>query len=193
MSSFLPLLLVQLAVAAPGDPVATVPPVAPAPVAPPSVRVGQAAPQFVLPALNSSVAQGLVARPEVALGDFVGIRPPHEARAVVVTFLRKDGGEGTLAALQRLHRKHGKSGVRVLAVLADTDDLASDSAWVEGMRLEYPVLRDGYRIATERYGVATWPLTLVINPDGSIEGIGVARENLEPELDAILTASASKK
>lgn len=197
MSTFLPLLLVHLAAAAPGDPVAPAPAVAPAapvvPVAPPSVRIGQSAPQFILPALNSSVAQGLVDRPEVALGDFVGIRPPHGARAVVVTFLHKDGGEATLAALQRLHRKHGKSGVRVLAILVDGGDLATASAWVESMRLEYPVLRDGYRIVTERYGVATWPLTLVINGDGAIEGIGVARENLETELDAILTASAPKK
>ena len=194
MSTLLPLLLVHLAVAAPGGSVAT-PAAAPAAVlvAPPSVRVGQAAPHFILPAVNSSVAQGLVDRPDVALGDFVGVRPPHGARTVVVTFLQKDGGEATLAALQRLHRKYGKSGVRVLGVLADTGDLASASAWIEGMRLEYPVLRDGYRIVTERYGIAAWPLTFVINGEGTIEGIGLARENLETELDAILTASASRK
>ena len=198
MSSCLPLLLVHLAAAAPAEPAAA--PAAPAPaafaanpVAPPSVRVGQNAPQFILPALNSSVAQGLVERPEVALGDFVGMRPPHGARVLVVTFLQKEGGETMLAALQRLHRKHGKSGVRVLAVLADTSDLATASAWVESMRLEFPVLRDGYRIVTERYGIQTWPLTFVINGEGAIEGIGVARENLETELDAILTSSATKK
>jgi hypothetical protein len=197
--SLFPLILASLALAEPGAPASAPLPTPTAPAAanptvpPPGVRVGQSAPQFVLPALNASVAQALVTRTDVALGDFVGIRPPQPARALVVTFVRKADGEAMLSTLQRIHRKHGKSGVRVVAILGDDTELATASSWVEGLRLEYPVLRDAYRVVIDRYGISTWPLTLVIDGEGTIDGIGVARENLETELDGILTASAPRK
>jgi len=53
-------------------------------------------------------------------------------------------------------------------------------------KLEFPVLRDQYHIVASRYGVQQLPMTFVIDGDGYVDSIGVARDDLESSLDAIL-------
>ena len=153
----------------------------------PSVRVGDPALLFSLPALNEDAAMRAVARPHVALSDFTGVLPGFPARVVVVHFLRMEGGEAQLAALNRLHRRYANRGARFVAVLVDDTDLASASDWVEGQKLDFPVLRDNHRIVVDRYGVLAFPMTFVIDGDGAIDAIGVPGAEIETSLDTLVT------
>ena len=152
----------------------------------PEVTVGRPALQFVLPALNAAVANKLVKRGDVALSDFVGVEPGVPSRGVVLTFLRREDGEVALAALERVHRKVGRKGIRVVGILCDEGDLASVSGWVEARKVGFPVLRDGFGIVRSRYGVPAWPFTVVVDAEGRIESLGVAGDTLEADLLAIL-------
>ncbi len=152
----------------------------------PQVGVGQPALQFVLPALNAGVANKLVKRGDVALTDFVGVEPGVPARGVVLTFLRRDEGDAVLASLERVHRKVGRKGIRVVGILCGESDLASASGWVEGKKVGFPVLRDAFGIVQSRYGVPGWPFTVVIDAEGRIESVGVAGDTLEVDLLAVL-------
>ncbi|MDP2308134.1 MAG: redoxin domain-containing protein [Pseudomonadota bacterium] len=163
--------------------------IAPATAAPlpgPNVHVGDAALLFSLPALNEEASLRAVARPTVALSDFTGVLPGFPARVVVIHFVQKSGSEGQLQALNRLHRKYGNRGARFLAIVADGGELATLSAWVEGQRLEFPVLRDAHRVVIDRYGARQFPLTVVVNASGDIEALGAPKEDLEASLEVLL-------
>ncbi|MDP2315030.1 MAG: TlpA disulfide reductase family protein [Pseudomonadota bacterium] len=153
----------------------------------PNVTVGDAALLFSLPAVNEEAALRAVARPHVALSDFTGVLPGFPARVVVVQFVNKAGSEAQLQALNRLHRKYANRGARFLAIVADDGELAPLSEWVESQRLEFPVLRDAHRIVVERYGVRQFPLTVVVNAEGDIEALGVPKDDLEANLETLLT------
>ncbi len=152
----------------------------------PSLKVGDTALLFSLPALNEDAAMRAVARPHVALADFTGVLPGFPASVVVVHFLRMSGGEAHLAALNRLHRRFANRGARFIAVLVDDGDLASVSDWVEGQKLDFPVLRDNHQIVVDRYGVLTFPMTFVIDGDGVIDAIGVPGPEIEASVDALI-------
>lgn len=159
---------------------------APAPIPGPNVHVGDPALLFSLPAVNEEAALRAVARPSVALSDFTGVLPGFPARVVVVHFVQKNGAEGQLQALNRLHRKYANRGARFLAIIADDGELATLSAWVEGQRLEFPVLRDAHRVVVDRYGVKQFPLTVVVDASGDIDALGAPKEDLETSLEALL-------
>jgi peroxiredoxin len=161
----------------------------------PSLRVGDAALLFALPALNEDAALRTVSKPQVALSDFTGqkgvIDPAFPAQAVVVHFLRKDGGEGQLQALERLHRKYQNKGVRVVAIVAGGGELATLSDWVSAQRLDFPVLNDAHGVVVGRYGVTRFPMTFVVDGEGYVDAIGAPRaDQLEAELDAVLVSRA---
>ncbi len=153
----------------------------------PSVKVGDPALLFSLPALNEDAAMRAVARPHVALADFSGVLPGFPASVVVVHFVKMSGGEAELAALNRVHRRFVNRGVRIVAILVDDTDLATASDWVETQKLDFPVLRDNHRIVVDRYGVLAFPMTFVIDGDGVIDAIGVPGPEIETSLDALLT------
>lgn len=152
----------------------------------PNLHVGDAALLFSLPALNEDAALKAVARPHVALSDFTGVLPGFPSKAVVVHFMLRPEGEAQLAALNRLHKKYAAKGVRFVAILPEGGDLASLSGWVEGQRLDFPVLRDAHRIVVERYGVEQFPMTFVVDGDGYVGAIGIPRADLETSIDTIL-------
>jgi peroxiredoxin len=157
-----------------------------APIPGPNVKVGDPALLFSLPAVNEEAALRAVARPSVALSDFTGVLPGFPARVVVVHFVQKAGAEGQLQALNRLQRKYANRGARFLAIVADDGELATLSAWVEGQRLEFPVLRDAHRVVVDRYGVKQFPLTVVVDSTGDIRALGAPKEDLETSVDAII-------
>lgn len=153
----------------------------------PSVAVGDNALLFSLPALNEEAAMRAVARPHVALSDFTGVLPGFPARVVVVHFLRRQGGEAQLEALNRLHRRYANRGARFLAILVDGGDLAGTSEWVEGQKLDFPVLLDTHQIVVSRYGVLHYPMTFVVDGEGTVDAIGVPGADMETQLDALVT------
>jgi peroxiredoxin len=153
----------------------------------PALHVGDTALLFSLPALNEDAAMRTVSKPHVALADFTGLLPAFPAQAVVVHFLKKDGGDVQLAALERLHKKYQNKGVRFVAIVAQGGELATLSDWVSAQRLDFPVLDDKHAVVVGRYGVERFPMTFVVDADGYIEAIGApAKDQLEASLDAVL-------
>jgi peroxiredoxin len=154
----------------------------------PNLQPGDTALLFSLPALNEDAAMRAVARPTVALSDFTGVLAGFPARAVIVHFVQRSAdAEAQLAALERVHRKWGPRGVRVLAVVDGAGDIASLSGWVEGQKLGFPVLRDAQRVVIDRYGVRAFPMTFVVDGQGYVDAIGVPKQAaMEAELEALL-------
>lgn len=158
----------------------------------PTLHVGDPALLFNLPAVNEDAALKAVARTTVALSDFTGVSAGFPAKAAVVVFVDRAGGEGVLQALERLHRKVEPKGVRIVAVLAGPGDIASVSDWIEGQRLSFPVVRDAHGIVVSRYGVKQYPTTFVVDAQGDVAAIGVAKADLESGLETVLTGLVGK-
>jgi len=154
----------------------------------PNLHVGDAALLFSLPALNEEAALRAVARTHVALSDFTGIGAGFQAKAVVIHFLQRAGGESQLQALNRLQRKFGPRSVRFIAIVSGETEIASLSDWVETQKLDFPVLNDAHRIVLDRYGVRHFPMTFIVNGEGDVEAIGVPKEDLESSIDAEILA-----
>jgi peroxiredoxin len=152
----------------------------------PSVKVGDPALLFSLPAVNEDAALRAVARPHVALSDYTGVSPGFPAKLVVVEFVKQKGAEAQLATLNRLHKKYVNRGVRFLAIVADDGDLATLSEWVEGQRLEFPVLRDAHHVVVDRYGVKQFPLAMLVDASGDIDALGAPKDDLEAGLEALI-------
>jgi len=113
---------------------------------------GTTAPTFGLYAINTDVAMDRVGSSVVQLEEFVGVRPSVPARAVVLAFFEStdEGALSELQALARLQKRHGAH-VQVLAICADRD-LAEISRLTLVKALPYPVLRDRFRVVSDRYG-----------------------------------------
>ncbi|MFZ5478452.1 MAG: peroxiredoxin family protein [Myxococcota bacterium] len=155
----------------------------------PSLHVGDDALLFSLPALNEDAAMRAVSKPHVALADFTGgiVTPPFPAQAVVVHFLRREGGDGQLATLERLHKKYQNRGLRIVAIVAQGGDLAPLSDWISSQRLNFPVLNDQHGIVSSRYGVAHFPMTFIVDGEGSLAAIGAPSEgSLEAQLETVV-------
>ncbi|MSQ00847.1 MAG: TlpA family protein disulfide reductase [Myxococcales bacterium] len=158
----------------------------------PALHVGDPALLFNLQAINEDAALHAVARTSVSLADFTGVMPGFPAKALVVHFLHKTGGEAQLAALGRLDKKYLGKGVRTIAILAGPGEIAAVSDWVETQHLDYPVLRDAHGIVVSRYGVRQFPTTFVVDGDGDVAAIGVAKAELEAALDQVLRGFFSR-
>jgi len=159
----------------------------------PSLHVGDPALLFALPAINEDAALRAVARPTVALSDFTGVSPGFPVGVLVVHFMRREGGEGQLQALARLDKKYASKDVSFVAILVGSSDVADTSSWVQGQRVDYPVLDDAHGIVADRYGIRAYPMTFVVGESGDVIAIGHAASSLlETDLDAILAPRAKK-
>lgn len=113
---------------------------------------GAPAPTFALYAVNTDVAMDLAGHSVISLEDLSGIRPTVPARAVLLAFFESSapGAPGELQALARLQRKHAGA-LQVLALCTDRD-LAEIGRVAKD--LPYPVLRDRFRVVSDRYGAS---------------------------------------
>lgn len=164
-----------------------------APVPGPSVHLGDPARAFSLPSVNESAALRAVASTHVALSAMVGQVPAFPAKAVVLHFMERRGGDAQLAALQRLHRRYHGAGARFVVVLSKGGDIAGLSAWVEAQHLDVPVLNDAYSIVGDRYGVARFPMTFVIDAAGVVQAVGLPGEDLEAQVEAVVAPMVGAK
>ena len=140
----------------------------------PSVDLGSPAPLFMLPAINEEAAVKLASRPQIELGELVGVSPRVASSAVVLYFFdRAHGGEG-LSSLDRVHRQYSGKGVAVVAISLDPGELGPLAAWVEKQKVQFPVVRDEFGVVRSRYGIteASLPLTLVIDREGDLFAVG---------------------
>jgi len=140
----------------------------------PSVDIGEPVPLFLLPAVNEDAAVRAVARTQVELADLVGVTPRMPAKAVVLYFFdRNHGGDG-IDELGRVHKQMQSKGVQVLAISADTGELAPLASWLDKQKVQVPVLRDEHGVVRGRYGItdASLPLTLVVESSGRLFAVG---------------------
>ena len=123
----------------------------------PAKLKGQKAPDFLASTLDGE---------SFALMDWLR-RPDH--KVVILTFFTtwcEHCGED-LKFLQRLQDQYADQGLRVFCVL--TGGLSKISAakkYLEGLKIELPVLMDHKRIITKRYKVAGFPSTYAIDREG---------------------------
>lgn len=152
----------------------------------PSVHVGDAAPLFVLPAINSEPALRMTARAAVSLSDLTGVNPPYPADWVLVHFTDKAGGAVDLPVLDKVARKYANRGLKVVAVVSDRSDIPVLSAWIEGLKLSYPALHDRHGVVASRYGITQFPITMIVDKDGRIDALGAPTASMEAELDSLV-------
>jgi len=140
----------------------------------PSVDLGEPVPLFMLPAINEDAAVRMSARPQVELGELVGVSPRIPATAVVLYFFDRSHGGESLSSLDRVHRQYSGKGVAVLGISADQGELGPLASWVEKQKLQVPVLRDEFGVVRSRYGItdASLPLTLVVDASGRLFAVG---------------------
>lgn len=153
----------------------------------PALAPGDPALLFSLPAVNEDAALRAVAKTHVALSDMTGVMPSFPAKAVVVTFVNGAAPDALYSGIEKLSRKYASRNARFLVIVSDTVEIAALSDRVNNLKLSYPVLHDRYRIVASRYGVQAWPMSFVVNADGDVDAIGLAKADFEAAVDAILT------
>ena len=149
------------------------------------ITVGAPALAFSLDAMNEEAAVAIVRQRTVTLGEMVGIQPAHPATGVVLYFFdRPNGGEG-LRPLNTLQKRFKGDNIRFVAVSIDAEPEVAD--WVDGLKLEFPVLRDNHRIVADRYAVRQTPMVVIVDADGMVFAAGApAMMELETTVDAQL-------
>ena len=156
-----------------------------------TVNVGEPALVFGLPALNEAQAVQTVNKAAVSLSDFVGVMPSYPRQAVLVHFFTRKSGTDTLKALHRVQKRNEAKGIQVVGVCACRGETQAHSDWVEAQNLNYPVVHDGYRVVSDRYGVTEFPITMVVDATGNVFAIGQptgesAETELQSEVDGVL-------
>ena len=163
---------------------------APGPLA---VSPGSPALVFDLPAVNVSAAMKVVSKPQVSLTDLSGILPSHPKKAVVLYFFRLQSSASAIASLNTLQQRYKNKGVQVLAICAGEGSIATISAALKKQNIRFPVLYDAHQVVSSRYGVSTFPVTVVVDSKGLVFAIGQPPvETLEAEIAAELDGLLSQ-
>jgi peroxiredoxin len=157
-----------------------------------TVGVGEPALVFALPALNQAQAVESVKKASVSLSDFVGVMPAHARQAVVVHFFSRKRGAGILKDLHRIQKRNESKGVQVLGVCACSGESQALVEWAESENLNFPVVHDGHRVVSQRYGVTEFPITMIVDAHGRVFAIGqpkgeTAEEEVQAEVDGVLS------
>ena len=137
---------------------------------PAPITVGAPALAFSLPAINEQQAEELVHQANVTLGELVGIQPAHPVQGLVVYFFDRTGGGEGLRPLNTLSRRYHNQNVRIIGISVDAEPEVAD--WVNGLKLDFPVLRDNHRIVADRYVVRETPMVVVIDKEGLVFSVG---------------------
>ena len=157
-----------------------------------TVGVGESALVFGLPALNQAQAVEAVKKASVSLSDFVGVMPAHPRQAVVVHFFNRKRGATALKDLHRIQKRNEAKGVQVIGVCACRGENQALIEWVESQHLNFPVVHDGHRVVSQRYGVTEFPITVVVDADGRVFAIGqpkgeTAEDEIQSEVNGVLS------
>lgn len=123
----------------------------------PMLDTGDEAPVFMLYAYNESLASDVAGTNTPSLGNFLGVSPEKRRDAVLLVFLSGSGDAVVeLEELARLQRKYATwgNGLQVLAVCVDPREGDINDALAVARGVNYPVLRDRFGVAADRYGVS---------------------------------------
>jgi len=131
---------------------------------------GSWAPSFRLDAYNA--VPDLADLEAVGLDAFVGVRPQHPARLVLLVFASTSAPPtiDAFSVLRKMQRRFGARGLQVVVVASDADTVSMAEA-VSRQRLTFPVLRDRFGIVAERWGISTPPASFLIDRQGRIRGV----------------------
>lgn len=122
----------------------------------PLADAGDEAPVFMLHSYNETVSAEVSGSTTPSLGNFIGVSPEMPRDAVLVAFLSGTGGTaGELELLARLQRKYATwgQGLQVIAICVDSREGDIQEALAGARTVNYPVLRDRFLVAADRYGV----------------------------------------
>ncbi len=122
----------------------------------PMLDVGDEAPVFMLYSYNETVSSDVAGTNTPSLGNFIGISPEKPRDAVLLVFLAGGGPAAQdLEMLARLQRKYSTwgQGLQVIAVCVDAREADINDALGAARSVNYPVLRDRFLVASDRYGV----------------------------------------
>jgi len=98
-----------------------------------------------------------------------------------------------LKFLQRLQDQYADQGLRVFCVFSGSlSNIKAAKTYMEGLKIELPVLMDNKRVITKRYKVAGFPSTYAIDREGflRIRYVGYSEDvktNFESNLKNLLT------
>lgn len=145
-----------------------------------AVEVGQAAPQFTLPTLQTEQA--------TTLQQFAG-------KVVYLDFWASWCApcRTSFPLLNKLHEKLKAQGFMVLAVNLD-EDKANAEKFLKEIPVSFSVLRDADGSWSDKYGVESMPTSYIIDKQGVVQNIhrGFASDDIK-ELEAKITALLAKK
>jgi len=140
--------------------------------APRPVSIGDAAPDFTLPALASGNVSLRAYRHRVVVVNFWATWCPPCVQET--------------PSLERFAQQMEKRGVAVLGVSVDEDPAALEK-FVAGYHLSYPILRDPDRSTAARYGTFKFPETYILDRDGKVaEKIVGATDWSDPRVIALV-------
>lgn len=146
---------------------------------------GQKAPDFSASTLDGK---------SLALMDWLQ-RPDH--KVLVLSFFATwcEFCDEDLKFLQRLQDRYANQGLRVFCVFTGSlSRINAAKKYLEGMKIELPVLMDNKRVITRRYKVAGFPCTYAIDKEGflRIRHLGYSEDvkiKFERNLKNLLTIS----
>ncbi len=164
----------------------------PAPPPPPSVKVGQAAPDFTASYLTAPDANGRRQRQQVTLSDFRG------QNNVVLAFFPaafSSGCTNEIAAYQETSGQFNAHNTVILGISVDSP--WANAAFKEKLGAQFTILSDAKRDISRAYGVfdeenvVARRTTFVIDRQGIVQHVFMAQEALDPahalEACAVLT------
>ncbi|MBC8018419.1 MAG: TlpA family protein disulfide reductase [Verrucomicrobia bacterium] len=134
------------------------------------------------------------APPQVSLEDLGGrsLRIPDDVRGKVVILHFWASGCSScreeMPAMESLIARYGKRGLTILAInVGQRKDTVK--AFVEGLKVSYPILLDPYKNMAREYGVADMPRTCILDRNGLIRYKiigGASKESLNKLVHSLL-------
>jgi peroxiredoxin len=165
---------------------------APAPPPLPSVKVGQAAPDFTANYLTSADPNGRRQKKDVKLSDFTG------QKNVVLAFFPAAFSPGCMSEMATYQETSGQFNANNTVILGiSVDSPWANAAFADKLGVQFPILSDAKREVSRAYGVfdeqsaIARRTTFVIDRQGIVRHVFMAQEALDPahalEACALLT------
>jgi len=143
-------------------------------------QIGSVAPAFGLHPFASKVDAD-EAREKVELDDHCGMFP-GDTKLVLLVFSNAVSLQGDLEAVEAMRKKHGKRGFVPIVLSTDADSQTAREA-VAKTRFTFPILDDGYKIVSARYGIPSSPFTFLL--DGGCRVLGLSDKSLSVDGERI--------
>lgn len=154
---------------------------APTPPPPPSIKVGQAAPNFTASYLGAPDANGRRQRQQVKLSDFKG------QKNVILAFFPAAFSPGCTNEMAKYQETSGQFTANNTVILGiSVDSVWANAAFADKLGAQFNILSDPKRDISRAYGVfdeqngIARRTTFVIDRQGIVQQVFMAQEALDP-------------